>query len=74
MNTMTALTIIDESLEETILKMMKANKEECLKNIAIATDKYIKLALNLKNKAYAHIEENKDEVLRTIEFSLKGGN
>ena len=70
MNTMTAITLSQETLQEVTLKMMRANKEECLKDIEKATEKYMKKALALKNKAYAYIEENKQEVLNTLEFTL----
>ena len=71
MKTMAALLIVGESLEETTLKMMKEDREECLKDIKTSTDKYMKLALKLKNKAYLHIEENMDEVISFYEFLLK---
>jgi len=73
MNTMTALTIIGETLEETTFKMLKANKDEFMKNREEATNKYMKLALELKNKARVYIMENIEDVARAIDFSLQKG-
>lgn len=73
MNTMTALTIIAETLEETTLKMLKANKDEFIANKEKATDKYMKLALELKNKARVYIMENIEDVARMMDFSLQKG-
>lgn len=70
MKTLTAITLIQETLEETALKMLKANKKEALEDIEKATDKYLKKAMNLKNKARIYVEENKEEVLKLIEFTL----
>ena len=71
MNTVTALTIISETLEETTLKMLKANKDEFILNREEATTKYIKLALELKNKARVYIMENIEDVARMMDFSLQ---
>lgn len=73
MNTMTAMTLINETLEETTLKMLKANKDEFIANREEATAKYMKLALELKNKARVYIMENIEDVARTIDFSLQKG-
>ena len=73
MNTMTALTIIGETLEETTFKMLKANKDEFMKNKEKATTKYMKLAMDLKNKARVYIMENIEDVARSIDFSLQKG-
>lgn len=73
MNTMTALTIIAETLEETTLKMLKANKDEFVANREKATTKYMKLALELKNKARVYIMENIEDVARMMDFSLQKG-
>ena len=70
MNTLAAITLTQETLEETTIKMMVANKEECLKNKQESLIKYLKLAMNLRNKAYVYIEENKEEVLEVLKFSL----
>lgn len=70
MNTMTAITLTQESLEDTVLKMLKANREEVLKDIEKATTKYMQKAMILRQKAYQFIEDNKDEVIKTLEFSL----
>lgn len=71
MNTMIAITIISETLEETTLKMLKANKDEFIANREKATTKYMKLALELKNKARVYIMENIDDVSRMMDFSLQ---
>lgn len=71
MNTVTALTIISETLEETTLKMLKANKDEFIANREKATCKYMKLALELKNKARVYIMENIEDVARMMDFSLQ---
>lgn len=71
MNTVTALTIISETLEETTLKMLKVNKDEFILNREEATTKYIKLALELKNKARVYIMENIEDVARMMDFSLQ---
>ena len=71
MNTVTALTIISETLEEATLKMLKANKDEFILNREEATTKYIKLALELKNKARVYIMENIEDVARMMDFSLQ---
>jgi len=68
-----ATTIIMETLEETCFKMLKANKDEYMNNKEETVSKYMRKALDLRNKAYIYLEENKDELVRTIEFSLKGG-
>lgn len=73
MNTMIAITIISETLEETTLKMLKANKDEFMKNREEATTKYMKLAMELKNKARVYIMENIKDVARSIDFSLQKG-
>lgn len=73
MNTMTSLTIIGETLEETTFKMLKANKDEFMKNKEKATTKYMKLAMDLKNKARVYIMENIEDVARSIDFSLQKG-
>lgn len=73
MNTMTALTIIGETLEETTFKMLKANKDEFMANREEATTKYMKLAMELKNKARVYIMENIEDVARMIDFSLQKG-
>ena len=73
MNTITALTIIGETLEETTFKMLKANKDEFMKNKEKATTKYMKLAMDLKNKARVYIMENIEDVARSIDFSLQKG-
>ena len=70
---MTALTIIGETLEETTFKMLKANKDEFMKNKEKATTKYMKLAMDLKNKARVYIMENIEDVARSIDFSLQKG-
>ncbi len=70
MTTITAITLTQETLEETTIKMMVANKNECLENKEESLTKYLKLAINLRNKAYKHIEENKEEVLELLKFSL----
>mgnify|MGYP003489881304 CR=1 FL=1 len=71
MNTMIAITIISETLEETTFKMLKANKDEFMKNREKATTKYMKLALELKNKARVYIMENIEDVSRMMDFSLQ---
>ena len=71
MNTMTALTIIGETLEETTFKMLKANKDEFMANREEATAKYMKLAMELKNKARVYIMENIEDVARAIDFNLQ---
>jgi len=71
MNTMIAITIISETLEETTLKMLKANKDEFVANREKATTKYMKLALELKNKARVYIMENIEDVSRMMDFSLQ---
>ena len=73
MNTMTALAVICETLEETTFKMLKANKDEFMKNREEATTKYMKLAMELKNKARVYIMENIEDVARSIDFSLQKG-
>ena len=73
MNTMTAMTLINETLEETTLKMLKANKDEFIVNREKATTKYMKLALELKNKARIYIMENIEDVSRMMDFSLQKG-
>ena len=73
MNTMIAITIISETLEETTLKMLKANKDEFMKNREEAATKYMKLAMELKNKARVYIMENIEDVARSIDFSLQKG-
>ena len=73
MNTMTALTVIGETLEETTFKMLKANKDEFMKNREEATTKYMKLAMELKNKARVYIMENIEDVVRAVDFSLQKG-
>lgn len=73
MNTMTALTVIGETLEETTFKMLKANKDEFMKNREEATTKYMKLAMELKNKARIYIMENIEDVVRAVDFSLQKG-
>ena len=73
MNTMTAITIISETLEETTLKMLKANKDEFIDNREKATAKYMKLAMELKNKARVFIMENIEDVARAVDFSLQKG-
>lgn len=73
MNTMTAMTLINETLEETTLKMLKANKDEFIANREEATAKYMKLALELKNKARVFIMENIEDVARAVDFSLQKG-
>ena len=73
MNTMTAMTLINETLEETTLKMLKANKDEFIANREVASMKYMKLAMELKNKARVFIMENIEDVARTIDFSLQKG-
>ena len=70
MKTLTAIALTQETLEETCLKMMKANREECLKDIEKATDKFMKKALKLRTKAFNHIEENMNEVVNLVEFTL----
>lgn len=72
MNTRLAITITQETLEETLLKMLKSNLKEFQEDKYKATDKYIKKALELKNKARIFLEENKEDFIRAIEFSLKG--
>ena len=71
MNTMIAITIISETLEETTLKMLKENKDEFIANREKATTKYMKLALELKNKARVYIMENIEDVARMMDFSLQ---
>ena len=71
MNTMIAITIISETLEETTLKMLKENKDEFIANREKATTKYMKLALELKNKARVYIMENIEDVSRMMDFSLQ---
>ena len=73
MNTMIAITIISETLEETTFKMLKANKDEFIDNREKATTKYMKLALELKNKARVYIMENIEDVSRMMDFSLQKG-
>ena len=73
MNTMTAMTLTSETLEETTLKMIKANKDEFIVNREKATTKYMKLALELKNKARRYIMENIEDVARMMDFSLQKG-
>ena len=68
---MIAITIISETLEETTLKMLKANKDEFVANREKATTKYMKLALELKNKARVYIMENIEDVSRMMDFSLQ---
>ena len=71
MNTTTAIAIISETLEETTFKMLKANKDEFIANREKATTKYMKLALELKNKARVYIMENIEDVSRMMDFSLQ---
>ena len=71
MNTMIAITIISETLEETTFKMLKANKDEFIANREKATTKYMKLALELKNKARVYIMENIEDVSRMMDFALQ---
>ena len=71
MNTLIAITLTQETLEETVLKMLKANKEESLKDLEKSTIKYMGKALILRQKAYQFIEDNKDEVMELLKFSLK---
>lgn len=71
MNTMTAMTLINETLEETTLKMLKANKDEFIVNREKATTKYMKLALELKNKARVYIMENIEDISRMMDFTLQ---
>lgn len=73
MKTMTAIAIISETLEETTFKMLKANKDEFIANREKATTKYMKLALELKNKARVYIMENIEDVSRTMDFTLQKG-
>lgn len=73
MNTMIAITIISETLEETTFKMLKANKDEFIANREKATTKYMKLALELKNKARVYIMENIEDVSRMMDFNLQKG-
>ena len=73
MNTMTAMILVNETLEETTLKMLKANKDEFIANREEATTKYMKLALELKNKARVFIMENIEDVARAVDFSLQKG-
>ena len=73
MTTLTALTIIEETLEETTLKMLKANKDEFIANREVASMKYMKLAMELKNKARVFIMENIEDVARMMDFSLQKG-
>lgn len=73
MNTMKAIAIISETLEETTLKMLKANKDEFIANREVASMKYMKLAMELKNKARVFIMENIEDVARAVDFSLQKG-
>lgn len=68
---MTAMTLISETLEETTLKMLKANKDEFIANREKATTKYMKLALELKNKARVYIMENIEDAARMMDFTLQ---
>ena len=73
MNTMTAMTLVSETLEETTLKMIKASKDEFIANREVASMKYMKLAMELKNKARVFIMENIEDVARAVDFSLQKG-
>lgn len=73
MNTLTAITVTQESLEGMVTKMLRANIEEYKANQEETVAKYMKLALDLKNKAFNYLQENKDEFLKVVEFSLKVG-
>jgi hypothetical protein len=70
MTTLMAITITQETLQETVLKMLKSNKEEFLKDSNKATDKYMRKAMCLRQRAYQFIDDNKEEVIRLLEFSL----
>jgi ABC-type Zn uptake system ZnuABC Zn-binding protein ZnuA len=67
----TAITITNETMEQTVLKMLKANIEEYNENSEKAVEKFMKLALELKSKARDFLQENKDEFLSYVEFSLR---
>jgi len=67
----TAITITNETMEETVLKMLKANIEEYNENSEKAVEKFMKLSLELKSKARDFLQENKDEFLSYVEFSLR---
>ncbi len=66
-----AMNIVFEDIEETILKLLKPNKDEFIQDKISATDKYFKMALHLKSIARAYLEDNKEEFIQYIEFGIK---
>ncbi len=72
MNTTTAITIVMEDLQEMTFKMVKANIDEFNANKEETLNKYMLKALELKSKARTFLAENMDDVVRYVEFGLKG--
>lgn len=67
-----ATTIIMEDLQEMTFKMVKANIKEYNKNKEETLNKYMLKALELKAKARVFLNDNMDDLVRYIEFGLKG--
>lgn len=70
MNMAIATTIFGETLEETMTKMLKANKEEFFEDKEKATFKYMKLAMDLKNQARIFLMENIEDFTRMLDYSF----
>lgn len=73
MNLSYAITLTQETLEETVFKLLKANIKEYEKNKEETVKKYMRVALNLRNKAYNYIDEHREEFIRFIGFYLQKG-
>lgn len=71
MNMAIAITIFGETLEETMTKMIKANKEEFFADKEKATFKYMKLAMDLKNQARNFLMENIEDFTRMLDYSFQ---
>ena len=71
MNMATATTLMGETLEETMTKMLKVNKEEFFEDKEKATFKYMKLAMDLKNQARNFLMENLEDFTRMLDYSFQ---
>lgn len=71
MNMEISITIFGETLEETMTKMIKSNKEEFFTDKEKATFKYMKLAMDLKNQARNFLMENIEDFARMLDYSFQ---
>ena len=66
-----ATTLMGETLEEIMTKLLKANKEDFFKDREAATLKYMKLAMDLKNQARIFLMENLEDFTRMLDYSFQ---